>query len=156
MRYVFVDIDELIGYDEKSEEEAISKNVLKMLKKIIQKTSCRLVITSKWRREFWTEKYDLLSPHVRNVVDSMAKYNIDVFSITPSKEDVPNYSKQDSIISWLSKSYVDNDKFVIGSAEVKVGADPLTEAKTYKIYVQATDSKGKTFKEGFDIPVAEA
>lgn len=50
----------------------------------------------------------------------------------------------------------DNDKFVIGSAEVKVGADPLAEAKTYKIYVQATDSKGKTFKEGFDIPVAGA
>lgn len=48
----------------------------------------------------------------------------------------------------------DNDKFVIGSAEVKVGENPLTEAKTYKIYVQATDSKGKTFKEGFDIPVA--
>lgn len=50
----------------------------------------------------------------------------------------------------------DNGKFVIGSAKVKVGADPLTEAKTYKVYVQATDSKGKTFKEGFDIPVAEA
>ena len=50
----------------------------------------------------------------------------------------------------------DNDKFVIGSSEVKVGAEDLTEAKTYKIYVQATDSKGKTFKEGFDIPVAEA
>lgn len=50
----------------------------------------------------------------------------------------------------------DNDKFVINSAEVKVGADDLTEAKTYKIYVQATDSKGKTYKEGFDIPVAEA
>lgn len=48
----------------------------------------------------------------------------------------------------------DNDKFVINSAEVKVGANALTEAKTYKIYVQATDSKGKTFKEGFDIPVA--
>lgn len=50
----------------------------------------------------------------------------------------------------------DNDKFVINSAEVKVGANALTEAKTYKIYLQATDSKGKTFKEGFDIPVAEA
>ena len=50
----------------------------------------------------------------------------------------------------------DNDKFVIGSSEVKVGENALTEAKTYKIYVQATDSKGKTFKEGFDIPVAEA
>ncbi len=50
----------------------------------------------------------------------------------------------------------DNDKFVINSAEVKVGANALTEAKTYKIYVQVTDSKGKTFKEGFDIPVAEA
>ena len=50
----------------------------------------------------------------------------------------------------------DNDKFVINSAEVKVGANALTEAKTYKIYVQATDSKGKTFKEGFDIPVSEA
>lgn len=50
----------------------------------------------------------------------------------------------------------DNNKFVIDSSEVKVGAEDLTEAKTYKIYVQATDSKGKTFKEGFDIPVAEA
>ena len=48
----------------------------------------------------------------------------------------------------------DNDKFVIGSAELKVGAEALTEAKTYKVYVQSTDSKGKTFKEGFDIPVA--
>ncbi len=48
----------------------------------------------------------------------------------------------------------DNDKFVIGSAEIKVGAEALTEAKTYKVYVQAAYSKGKTFKEGFDIPVA--
>lgn len=49
----------------------------------------------------------------------------------------------------------DNDKFVIGSSEVKVGENALTEVKTYKIYVQATDSKGETYKEGFDIPVAE-
>lgn len=48
----------------------------------------------------------------------------------------------------------DNDKFVIGSAELKVGAEALTEAKTYKVYVQSKDSKGKIFKEGFDIPVA--
>lgn len=48
----------------------------------------------------------------------------------------------------------DNDKFVIGSSELKVGAEALTEAKTYKVYVQSKDSKGKTFKEGFDIPVA--
>ena len=48
---------------------------------------------------------------------------------------------------------VDNDKFVIGSSVIKVGAEALTEAKTYKVYVQAEDSKGKTFKEGFDIPV---
>ena len=47
----------------------------------------------------------------------------------------------------------DNDKFVIGSAELKVGAEALTEAKTYKVYVQSKDSKGKIFKEGFDIPV---
>ena len=47
----------------------------------------------------------------------------------------------------------DNDKFVIGSSVIKVGAEALTEAKTYKVYVQAEDSKGKTFKEGFDIPV---
>ena len=48
----------------------------------------------------------------------------------------------------------DNDKYVIGSAELKVGAEALTEAKTYKVYVQSKDSKGKIFKEGFDIPVA--
>lgn len=50
----------------------------------------------------------------------------------------------------------DNDKFVIGSAEVKVGSEALNEAKTYAIYVRATDSKQKTFQEGFDIPVIAA
>lgn len=50
----------------------------------------------------------------------------------------------------------DNDLFVIGSAEVKVGETALAEARTYKIYVKVTDEKGQTFEEGFDIPVAEA
>lgn len=49
----------------------------------------------------------------------------------------------------------DNDKFVIDGDNIKVGADALTEAKTYMLYVEATDSKGKTFDEGFDIPVSE-
>lgn len=49
----------------------------------------------------------------------------------------------------------DNDKFVIDGDDIKVGADALTEAKTYMLYVEATDSKGKVFDEGFDIPVSE-
>ena len=39
--------------------------------------------------------------------------------------------------------------------KIKVGADALTEAKTYMLYVEATDTKGKIFDEGFDIPVSE-
>ena len=49
----------------------------------------------------------------------------------------------------------DNDKFIIDGDNIKVGADALTEAKTYMLYVEATDSKGKVFDEGFDIPVSE-
>lgn len=49
----------------------------------------------------------------------------------------------------------DNDKFVIDGDNIKVGADALTEAKTYMLYVEATDTKGKVFDEGFDIPVSE-
>lgn len=49
----------------------------------------------------------------------------------------------------------DNDKFVIDGDDIKVGADALTEAKTYMLYVEATDTKGKVFDEGFDIPVSE-
>ena len=49
----------------------------------------------------------------------------------------------------------DNDKFVIDGDDIKVGANALTEAKTYMLYVEATDSKGKVFDEGFDIPVSE-
>lgn len=49
----------------------------------------------------------------------------------------------------------DNDKFVIDGDNIKVGANALTEAKTYMLYVEATDSKGKVFDEGFDIPVSE-
>lgn len=48
---------------------------------------------------------------------------------------------------------VDNDKFIIEQNRVNVGDEALTEGKHYKIYVEATDSKGKTFNEGFDIPV---
>lgn len=48
---------------------------------------------------------------------------------------------------------VDNDKFVIEQNRVNVGDEALTEGKHYKIYVEASDSKGKTFNEGFDIPV---
>lgn len=49
----------------------------------------------------------------------------------------------------------DNDKFVIDGDDIKVGANALTEAKTYMLYVEATDTKGKVFNEGFDIPVSE-
>ena len=49
----------------------------------------------------------------------------------------------------------DNSKFVIEGNEIKVGAEALTDAKTYQVYVGVTDSKGKTFNEGFDIIVGE-
>lgn len=49
----------------------------------------------------------------------------------------------------------DNDKFVIDGDDIKVGVNALTEAKTYMLYVEATDTKGKVFDEGFDIPVSE-
>jgi hypothetical protein len=50
----------------------------------------------------------------------------------------------------------DNASFVIVDNKVNVGSNALTEAKTYKIYVKVTDSKSKTFVEGFDIPVSAA
>lgn len=49
----------------------------------------------------------------------------------------------------------DNDKFVIDGDDIKVGANALTKAKTYMLYVEATDTKGKVFDEGFDIAVSE-
>ena len=50
----------------------------------------------------------------------------------------------------------DNSLFGIADNTIVVGENPLTDAKTYKVYVEATDSKGHTYDEGFDIPVAEA
>lgn len=47
----------------------------------------------------------------------------------------------------------DNSSFVIADNKINVGETPLSEAKTYKVNVKATDTKGKTFVEGFDIPV---
>lgn len=51
---------------------------------------------------------------------------------------------------------VDNASFVIEDNIIKVGSAALTEAKTYKVYVEASDTEGKTYDEGFDIPVSEA
>ncbi len=50
----------------------------------------------------------------------------------------------------------DNSLFGIADNTIVVGENPLADAKTYKVYVEATDSKGHTYDEGFDIPVAEA
>ena len=50
----------------------------------------------------------------------------------------------------------DNASFVIVDNKVNVGSNALTEAKTYKIYVKVTDSKSKTFVEGFNITVSAA
>lgn len=50
----------------------------------------------------------------------------------------------------------DNASFIIEDNMVRVGETALGEAKTYQIYLTAVDSKGKTFSEGFDIPVADA
>lgn len=53
-------------------------------------------------------------------------------------------------------SGADNALFAIVDNTIVVGENPLADAKTYKIYVEATDSKGHTYDEGFDIPVTEA
>lgn len=50
----------------------------------------------------------------------------------------------------------DNALFAIVGNTIVVGENPLADAKTYKVYVEATDSKGHTYDEGFDIPVTEA
>lgn len=50
----------------------------------------------------------------------------------------------------------DNDSFVINGNNINVGSSPLSEAKTYKVYVEATDTNGKTYDEAFDIPVEAA
>lgn len=50
-------------------------------------------------------------------------------------------------------SGVDNASFAISNNTVVVGADALTEAKTYQIYVEASDGNGDVYGEGFDIPV---
>ena len=50
----------------------------------------------------------------------------------------------------------DNALFTIVGNTIVVGENPLAGAKTYKIYVEATDSKGHTYDEGFDVPVTEA
>ena len=49
----------------------------------------------------------------------------------------------------------DNDLFEIVDNTVVLKAEVLLEARTYKVYVEATDSKGHTYDEGFDIPVGE-
>ena len=50
----------------------------------------------------------------------------------------------------------DNALFAIVDNTIVVGENPLAGAKIYKIYVEATDSKGDTYYEWFDIPVTEA
>ena len=50
----------------------------------------------------------------------------------------------------------DNSLFGIADNTIVVGSNPLSDAKTYKVYVEAKDSKGHVYDEGFDIPVAEA
>lgn len=87
-------------------------------------------------------------------------------ALSLSLEDADNSETYSWELTDYNGDSADNNLFSLGRSSTTYNSNgnrndvsiksTLTEAKTYKIYVKVSDSKGNSTIEGFDIPVAEA
>lgn len=90
-KYLFLDIDGVMNSVEDNDLEAdiCERNIL-LLKQIVDKTNCTIIITSAWRK--MRQKYNA-------VLRKLYSYGIKVYGETPS---ISAGSRGDEIKKWLS------------------------------------------------------
>lgn len=85
-KYIFLDIDGVLNSEHtfgKKISESISNLYLENLRKIVEETDAKLVLSSSWRVYFGENVNDPRNSLSINLVKSLAKHNLKLYSSTP-------------------------------------------------------------------------
>lgn len=136
MKYVILDIDGVLNsyaYDmvRTKEQSNIDETRLPLLKKIIEGTDAKIILSSTWRCH-WDRSPELCDDIGKELNEIFFMHDIEIFD---KVEDMPkDYRRSDEIREWVSRLNKE-DKFVIiddafgGWGEL----DPLVVKTNYRI-----------------------
>lgn len=116
MKVIFLDIDGVLNsriYDRKrnwDEQTNIDETRLPLLKRIVDETGAKIVLSSTWRKHWdkQTRKCDEDGIYINDVFE---KFGIEVYDKTPDLG--IDYDRPDEIKAWLQSSEEDVESFVI-------------------------------------------
>ncbi len=111
MKIIFLDIDGVLNSDiydrqRKYTDTNIDVSRLPLLKRLIDETGAKTVLSSSWRVH-WEKDEDKMSPVGRELADTLLGGGIEIFDKTPVMS-----SRAEEISSWLSL-HPEADSFVI-------------------------------------------
>jgi len=85
-KYIFLDIDGVLNSEHTWDQQSastISDQYLENLRKIVEETDAKLVLSSSWRVYFGENINDPRNSLAINLVKSLAKHNLKLYSSTP-------------------------------------------------------------------------
>lgn len=116
MKIVFLDIDGVLNsraYDRKrnwNEQTAIDATRLPLVKKIIEATGAKIVLSSTWR-EHWEKQPEKCDEDGVYINDTFAKFGLEIYDKTPDLG--MGFDRPDEITAWLNSAQEPIENFVI-------------------------------------------
>ncbi|MBE6760906.1 MAG: hypothetical protein E7551_01300 [Ruminococcaceae bacterium] len=122
MKIIFLDIDGVLNslkYDmsRSPDDSNIDITRLPLLKKLVDSTKAKIVLTSSWRK-FWEKDEAVISQTGKEINEIFASAGLEIFDKTPIKS-----TRKDEILAWLSsnnkvKSFCIIDDMALGWEEL--------------------------------------
>ena len=119
-KYIFLDIDGVLNSEHTWDQQSastISDQYLENLRKIVEETDAKLVLSSSWRVYFGENINDPKNSLAINLLKSLAKHNLKLYSSTPfvkgqfSNErglEIKTYIEQHKITDYI---VIDDEEF---------------------------------------------
>ncbi|MGM9878817.1 MAG: HAD domain-containing protein [Bacilli bacterium] len=85
MKAIFLDVDGVLIHQnyKNKETENIDEEKIKLLKKIIDETSAKIILTSNWRRPYTENGKEYKQPEYYILSSLLKKYDIYIYDETP-------------------------------------------------------------------------
>lgn len=115
MKIIFLDIDGVLNYKGCKARSAtgclgIDEDKLLILKRIVQKTNSKIVLTSTWKTD-WVKKFEgYLSPDGQYLVDRLESVGLKIYDKTI---DPAWHLRGQGITDWIENSKCNVEQFVI-------------------------------------------
>ena len=114
MKIIFLDIDGVLNskvYDRESttEDGNIDKTRLPLVKRIVDETGAKIVLSTTWRKH-WVREYACLDKTGKQLVDTLREAGLEIYDKTPYHE---RYDRPGEIREWLDEHGGEVEAFVI-------------------------------------------